>query len=95
MFHQRIFTVVRRRCADQPRRHVTDFSVTMASSAFDNLSAIKRHRLVNGLLKEEFDQMGLHALSLRLRTVEEAQKEGLVEDTKARADVPSCKGSVV
>ncbi|KAH8087983.1 bola-like protein [Filobasidium floriforme] len=73
----------------------THFSVTMASEAFNGLTPIKRHRLVNGLLKEEFEQMGLHALSLRLKNVEEAEREGLVQDKSARADVPSCKGSVI
>lgn len=77
------------------RSSISDFSVTMASAAFAGLTPIKRHRLVNGLLKEEFEQMGLHALSLRLKNVEEAEKEGLVQDKSARADVPSCKGSVI
>jgi stress-induced morphogen len=56
-----------------------DFSVTMASPDFTGLTQIKRHRLVNNLLKEEFNEKGLHALSLKLRTVEEAQNEGLIE----------------
>jgi stress-induced morphogen len=51
----------------------------MASPDFTGLTQIKRHRLVNNLLKEEFNEKGLHALSLKLRTVEEAQNEGLIE----------------
>jgi BolA protein len=31
--------------------------------------------MVNTLLKDEFDNMGLHALSLRLKTPEEWEKE--------------------
>lgn len=52
--------------------------MTIISPSFTSLPQLKRHRLVNGLLKEEFDQMGLHALSLRLKTVEEGVKEGLI-----------------
>lgn len=54
-----------------------DFTVILASPDFVGKPAIARHRLVNGLLKEEFEQMGLHALSLRLKTPTEAEKEGL------------------
>lgn len=52
----------------------------LASPDFVGKPAIARHRLVNGLLKEEFEQMGLHALSLRLKTPTEADKEGLTAE---------------
>lgn len=58
----------------------SDFTVILASPEFVGKTAIARHRLVNGLLKEEFEQMGLHALSLRLKTPIEADKEGLVPE---------------
>ncbi|GHJ86872.1 hypothetical protein NliqN6_3274 [Naganishia liquefaciens] len=58
----------------------THFTVILASPEFAGKSAIARHRLVNTLLKEEFEQMGLHALSLRLKTPTEADKEGLVPE---------------
>lgn len=45
----------------------THFKVTVASHAFDSLTRIARHRLVNHLLEAEFSQ-GLHALSLHLYT---------------------------
>jgi stress-induced morphogen len=38
--------------------------------------------MVNSLLKDEFDNMGLHALSLRLKTPEEWEKEVDVASAK-------------
>lgn len=52
-----------------------DFAVAIVSSAFAGKTQIARHRLVNSLLKDEFDNMGLHALSLRLKTPEEWEGE--------------------
>jgi BolA protein len=46
----------------------------VVSGAFAGKSQIARHRLVNSLLKDEFDA-GLHALSLRLKTPEEWARE--------------------
>lgn len=57
-----------------PLPHV-DFAVAIVSSAFAGKTQIARHRLVNSLLKDEFDNMGLHALSLRLKTPEEWEGE--------------------
>lgn len=51
-----------------------DFAVAIVSAAFAGKTQIQRHRLVNSLLKDEFDQ-GLHALSLRLKTPQEWEKE--------------------
>lgn len=53
-----------------------DFAVHMVAPAFSGKTPIARHRLVNALLKDEFDNMGLHALSLRLNSPEEWQKQG-------------------
>ena len=52
----------------------THFHVECISDKFEGLTSIKRHRLVNGLLKDEFEK-GLHALSLRLKTPQEIEKE--------------------
>ncbi|RSH82573.1 uncharacterized protein EHS24_007555 [Apiotrichum porosum] len=49
-------------------------SLAVVSGAFAGKSQIARHRLVNSLLKDEFDA-GLHALSLRLKTPEEWARE--------------------
>lgn len=53
----------------------TDFAVAIVSDAFAGKTQIARHRLVNSLLKDEFDTMGLHALSLRLKTPQEWEGE--------------------
>lgn len=53
----------------------SDFAVSLVSNAFTGKTQIARHRLVNGLLKDEFDNHGLHALSLRLKTPEEWERE--------------------
>lgn len=53
----------------------THFAVALVSPSFAGKTQIQRHRLVNSLLREEFDEKGLHALSLRLKTPEEWEKE--------------------
>ncbi|TIA90833.1 hypothetical protein E3P99_01369 [Wallemia hederae] len=52
----------------------THFAVTAISDRFNGMLQIQRHRFVNRLLADEFEKMGLHALSLRLYTQEEADK---------------------
>ncbi|KGB79816.1 hypothetical protein CNBG_5654 [Cryptococcus deuterogattii R265] len=54
----------------------THFAIHLVSESFKGKTAIARHRMVNALLKPEFDERGLHALSLRLKTPEEWEKEG-------------------
>ena len=49
----------------------THYRVRIVSSAFAGLSRLARQRLVNELLRQEFET-GLHALSLDLKTPEEA-----------------------
>ncbi|MBL7479397.1 BolA family protein [Legionella bononiensis] len=53
-----------------PEGAETHFKVTVVSSRFNELSRIARHRMVNNLLKAEFDK-GLHALSMHLYTESE------------------------
>ncbi|KAF5295059.1 hypothetical protein FQA39_LY13210 [Lamprigera yunnana] len=50
-----------------PKGAETHFKVIVVSEKFNGLSLIKRHRLVNDLLKEEFSE-GIHALSLDTKT---------------------------
>ncbi len=57
-------------------RTESHFKVYLVSNEFNTLSKIQRQRLVNDLMKEEFDK-GLHALSLRLRTVKEHSLKGV------------------
>jgi BolA protein len=52
----------------------THFRLMVVSSAFENLSRVARQRKVYGLLEGEFSA-GLHALSLRALTPEEAKKK--------------------
>ena len=49
----------------------THYHVVMISAAFQGLNRVARQRLVYQALREEFDT-GLHALSLDLKTPEEA-----------------------
>jgi len=51
----------------------THYLVHVVSPRFAGLGRVARHRLVNGLLGPEF-ATGLHALSLRLETPEEAAR---------------------
>lgn len=51
-----------------------DFAVTAISDHFKGMLQIQRHRFVNRLLNHEFEHNGLHALSLRLYTPEEAER---------------------
>ena len=63
--------------ADDSHRHAghagarpegeTHFRVAVVSERFEGLSRVERQRLVNELLREEFDN-GLHALQLSTRT---------------------------
>ena len=57
-------------------RTESHFKVYLASDSFKDLSRVERQRLVNDLMKEEFEA-GLHALSMRLRTVEEHSTKGV------------------
>lgn len=63
----------------------THFKVTAVSSVFKGLSLIKRHRMVNQLLVEEFQQ-GLHALSMHLYTEEEWESRN-----NSTLNSPACK----
>ena len=49
----------------------THYAMLVVSGAFNGLSRVQRSRLVHGLLADEFGG-GLHALSLTLRTPQEA-----------------------
>jgi BolA family transcriptional regulator, general stress-responsive regulator len=49
----------------------THYYLTMYASVFDGLSRVARQRLVYDALREEFDT-GLHALTLDLKTPDEA-----------------------
>ena len=50
----------------------THYRLRLVSDAFEGLSRVARQRLVYHALREEFDT-GLHALSLDLKTIKEAE----------------------
>ena len=54
-------------------RTESHFKIFIVSKVFEGLSRIKRQRLVNKIVKEDFEQ-GLHALTMRLKTPEEIKK---------------------
>lgn len=69
-----------------PKGAESHFTLLVVSQAFDGLSLVARHRLVNDLCADEFQQ-GLHALSLHLYTpVEWTKKQGAIPDA------PQCLG---
>ncbi|KAG9316384.1 bola-like protein-domain-containing protein [Chiua virens] len=51
----------------------THFALQIISEAFKGKTTLQRHRLVYSALSDEFTQ-GLHALSLKTKTPEEAQR---------------------
>lgn len=55
-----------------PENAQTHFKIVMAAEQFASLSRINRHKLLNKLLKNEFDN-GMHALSMHLYSPEEWQ----------------------
>ncbi|HHT0593609.1 TPA: BolA family protein [Legionella anisa] len=69
-----------------PEGAQTHFKITLVSSRFIGLSRIARHRLLNQLLKEEFE-LGLHALSMHLFNPDEWENRN-----KAVLQSPLCKG---
>ena len=50
----------------------THYDIVIISDDFEGLNRVKRHRIVNDLLAPEFD-MGLHAISMTLKTKDEAR----------------------
>ncbi|WP_454783978.1 BolA family protein [Legionella sp. WA2024007413] len=71
-----------------PEGAQTHFKLTVVSSRFINLSRVARHRMLNQLLKEEFDH-GLHALSMHLFTPDEWERRGNIVLIS-----PVCKGGL-
>ena len=61
------------------------FNVIIVSDRFNGLNLIKRHRMVNDILREELDG-NIHALALHTMTMEEWFKKGKAPDS------PLCMG---
>ncbi|CAH0725351.1 unnamed protein product, partial [Brenthis ino] len=69
-----------------PKGAETHFKVVVVSDQFDGLALIKRHRLVNDILKEEL-QNGVHALSIVAKTPQQWEASDKVVESS-----PNCKG---
>jgi BolA protein len=67
-----------------PEDAQTHFKIVIASTHFSSLTRVQRHRLINTLLKNEFD-MGMHALSMFLYSPEEWDAK------KAVPQSPNCR----
>lgn len=65
------------------------FSVIVVSDKFKELSLLERHRLVNATLADVLaDGGGVHALSIKAKTVEQFEKA----NGKLQHQSPSCMG---
>lgn len=69
-----------------PEGAQTHFKLTVVSPRFTDLSRISRHRLLNQMLKKEFE-LGMHALSMHLFTPKEWE-----DRNKQVNQSPLCKG---
>lgn len=58
-----------------PEGAQSHFKVVVVSDQFEGKTLLSRHRMVNALLKDEFDQ-GLHALALHTMTRQEWFEKG-------------------
>jgi len=69
-----------------PPSSASHFKIVMVSTHFETMTRIQRHRKLNQLLSEHFEQ-GLHALSMHLYTPQEWQEK----NEQANAS-PRCMG---
>lgn len=58
-----------------PEGSQSHFKVTVVSEKFDGLMLIKRHRLINDILRDELDDQ-IHALALHTMTPEQWFEKG-------------------
>lgn len=68
-----------------PEHAQTHYKVILVSADFIGVSRVNRHKLINQLLKEEFNQ-GMHALSMHLYTPDEWLKKN-----QTLLQSPSCQ----
>nr|XP_034830203.1 DNA-binding transcriptional regulator BolA isoform X1 [Maniola hyperantus] len=69
-----------------PKGAETHFKVVVVSDQFDGLPLIKRHRMVNDVLKEEL-QNGVHALSIVAKTPQQWETSDKIVESS-----PNCRG---
>ncbi|CAH2015497.1 unnamed protein product [Acanthoscelides obtectus] len=69
-----------------PKGAETHFKVVVVSDKFDGVPLIKRHRMVNEILKDEI-QNGVHALSIEAKTTSQWNNSDKTIDPS-----PNCRG---
>ncbi|XP_065372379.1 bolA-like protein DDB_G0274169 [Calliphora vicina] len=69
-----------------PKGAETHFKVLIVSEKFEELPLIKRHRLVNQVVKEKLEDLFPHALSIEAKTPKQWQPTYTVEPS------PNCRG---
>ncbi|XP_075150190.1 bolA-like protein DDB_G0274169 [Haematobia irritans] len=69
-----------------PKGSETHFKVLVVSDKFEELPLIKRHRLVNNLLKDKLCDLFPHALSIEAKTPKQWTPEYTIEPS------PNCRG---
>ena len=58
-----------------PNVDLLEFRVNVASTKFEGMPLVARHRMVYTILKEEMQEMGVHALALKTRVPEETSAD--------------------
>lgn len=69
-----------------PKGSESHFKVLVVSDDFKGLQLIKRHRMVNSLVKESLQESFPHALSIEAKVPEEFQQDYKLDPS------PSCRG---
>lgn len=69
-----------------PKGSETHFKVLVVADDFKDLQLIKRHRMVNTLVKDELKEDFVHALSIEAKAPEELKENYKLDPS------PSCKG---
>lgn len=69
-----------------PKGSESHFKVLVVSSRFEGLTLIKRHRLINDLVKQKLEGQFVHALSIEAKTESQWSAEYKVDPS------PNCRG---
>lgn len=69
-----------------PKGSESHFKVLVVSEKFDNLPLIKRHRLINDLVKQKLKGDFVHALSIEAKTAKQWDPDYKLEPS------PNCRG---
>lgn len=69
-----------------PKGSESHFKVLVVSDEFKGQQLIKRHRMINNLVKEALQEDFVHALSIEAKALEEVKEDYKLEPS------PSCRG---